>query len=467
MDSVKNIVFFISNTCGITSQRPIDNGGNIPNSMKIERVNTMPKEFFKQCKPGHARKSFQFFNAVQNFVVKVFPQWCDVRRSTIEVKNISGNGGSSTFKVTTTEDYMPEEFKHICLHVRSVDNAGPWAEDCMMEAQKLLFEAGVGVPRYISGENWYIEPWVEGVHKCNDAKKMAEMTAKVHKLPTEWYEVYRRKIVYEVPILTMASKGSHIWPLTNKLSWYKKYKKAHKFMQIAGFEPISEAGKQVVFTHGNIHENNLLSTPEGNTYLIDFETCSVQYAANEIASIFAHDQFGCYDIKGKYEFCQAYLTAMEMPSDEKSAGEFLFDVECARLRSSSLSQLLKDVEQKRRNPFHECEDYKKFEMFEQLARENESLKSMIVDSTIEKAFGMVSKDMQELKFAVKEFDDRVDRTMETWPKELVVRLILEENPIKCCEKDCKHNNEVRTNERMRKHFQTHDQGFFIIDSNNK
>jgi len=271
LEAAKKVFFFVGDTCGISSDRYVDNEA-VPDSVKIDRLNDIPREFFLQCQTGQEKYQSKFFNSIPNFVIKNFPQWLDVRRSTVTFQDMSGiikKGGSKTskvFKVTTSEEYMPQVYKNICLHIKNVDSDVVWEEHRQLAAQQMLFEAGIGLPRYISGENWYIEPWVEGVHKCNDAQKMAQVVAIMHKLPNTWFRQFKTKVIKKLPILAYASEGSHVWPLTNKINEYNKYKRVHKFLQIAGFEPLSEAGQKVVFSHANLSEKNVISTPEGGLY---------------------------------------------------------------------------------------------------------------------------------------------------------------------------------------------------------
>merc|ERR1711862_1054638 len=100
-------------------------------------------------------------------------------------------------------------------------------------------------------------------------------------------------------------------------------------------------------------------------------------------------------------------------------------------------------------------------MFEKLARDNETLKAMVVDIGIQKAYETVKADMPELDKAVEIFDQKVHLTMEGWPKELVVRLILEENKMHCCEKECKHDKEQKILKKMYNHFKKDDEEFFV------
>jgi len=426
IESAKRVFFFVGDTCGISSDRYVDNGHVIPDSVKLDRINDLPREFFVQCQEGQEKYQSKYFNSIPNFVIKNFAQWIDVRRSTITFQEVRCNGDSKIFKVSTSEEYMPQVYKNICLRIKNVENKEPWEENRQLLAQKLLFEAGIALPRYISGENWYIEPWVEGVQKCNDSKRMAEIVAQMHNLPTSWYRQFKTKVVEKLPILAYASEGSHVWPLTCKLSQYNKYKRLHKYLQVAGYEPLSAAGQQLVFSHSKVSEKNLISTPEGSLYLIGYENCCVQYAANELAYIFSQNEFGCYDYNGRYNFCRDYLVAMNMLSDDMSVRMLMFDVECAKLRCSWDSPLFKEIKDMPIKLFKDLESYTKLELFEKLARESDSIKAVIVDATFEKAYEMLSPEIGQIKDALIEFDDKVDEEMESWSKDLVVKLILEE-----------------------------------------
>ena len=46
---------------------------------------------------------------------------------------------------------------------------------------------------------------------------MAVLLAKIHKLPTDWFDEWRQKLCQTFPVLREASNGHHVWWLTKKL----------------------------------------------------------------------------------------------------------------------------------------------------------------------------------------------------------------------------------------------------------
>jgi len=61
------------------------------------------------------------------------------------------------------------------------------------------------------------------------------------------------------------------------------------------------------------------------------------------------------------------------------------------------------------------------------------MQEVIINTTFDKAYEMLSPNLLSLKDALTEFDDKVDEEMESWSKDLVVKLILEEK--KCDDED--------------------------------
>jgi len=115
---------------------------------------------------------------------------------------------------------------------------------------------------------------------------MAQLLAKVHKVPTDWFEPHREKVVKKHQILSSADKGSHIWLFTTRLGWYNGFKEHKLFIQNAGFPPLSESSRRIVTNHGDFHGGNKLTTKEGN-FAIDYEFTAPAWAVNDIAYIFS------------------------------------------------------------------------------------------------------------------------------------------------------------------------------------
>jgi len=213
----------------------------------------------------------------------------------------------------------------------------------MEAAQKILWEYGLGVPRLISGKDWYIEPFItqaeppllpDGqIHKRTkvegpvkggkiirhgwDPELFAKLLADMHKIPTDWFEPHRELLQEKYPHLKQAPLGSHIWLFTTRLGWYNNYKPSWEAWQNAGFEPLSEAGKRVVTVHGDFHNGNKLVKDDGTPVAIDYEFISPQWAINDLAYIISISQFGCGTPEGRWYFAKKYLEHAGFPTTDE------------------------------------------------------------------------------------------------------------------------------------------------------
>jgi len=248
-------------------------------------------------------------------VKTVLPDWADFEMEKIEVKDVSGYGGSRTYLVhypnnNDQESHLNENLKRVIIHIRNLKKEDPFTEERMADAQKALYNAGLAVPRIISAadNSWYIEPYYEQIEREDKEllnKEMAQLLAKIHKVSADWFESHREKVVKEHPILSEADKGSHIWLFTTRLEWYLEFGENKHYIQKAGFPPLSEYSKRIVLNHGDLHEGNKLSTKDGN-FAIDYEFTAPAWAINDIAYCFSINQFGCKTSEGRYEFVKNY-----------------------------------------------------------------------------------------------------------------------------------------------------------------
>jgi len=191
-------------------------------------------------------------------VTQVLDDWKDIPQDKINSASISGHGGSKTYLVTAFKDDESNK-KEVVVHDRRIVEEDPITELRMAASQKVLWEHGVAVPRIISGKNWYIEPYVKNcVNKDKeiDNSQMARLLADIHKVPTEWFEPYRKELVEIYPHLAECRKGSHVWCFTTRLEWYNSFKKSWKFFQDAGFKPLSLAARRYVTVHSDFHGGN-------------------------------------------------------------------------------------------------------------------------------------------------------------------------------------------------------------------
>ena len=56
-----------------------------------------------------------------------------------------------------------------------------------------------------------------------------------------------------------------------------------KFAKFVMAEPISEAGKKIVTSHGDFHIKNAATAADGRIWAIDLDMAAVQYAIGDIS----------------------------------------------------------------------------------------------------------------------------------------------------------------------------------------
>merc|ERR1711862_489625 len=96
-----------------------------------------------------------------DLIVNVFEPWRNVDKTKVEQKDCSGHGGSKTYVFTANDQSVQEKYKKLIFHQRNLDDKDPLTEERMCDAQKAFYDSGVAIPRYVSGKDWYIEPYIE------------------------------------------------------------------------------------------------------------------------------------------------------------------------------------------------------------------------------------------------------------------------------------------------------------------
>jgi len=275
---------------------------------------------------------------------------------------------------------VSKEYRKLIFHQRNLDSADPLTEERMVDSQKAMWESGVAAPRLVSGKNWYFEQFVDGIvgwHNVGQVDKLdyATLMAKLHKnTSTEWFEKHRQRAIEMFPILKDTPLGSHVWLFVTRMSWFKRFEANHEFFTKAGFEPLSEAGKQIAVVHGDIHPANAIIRKDTKSCFIDFEFTAPYYAIHDLAYTFADwNQCTGADSESKHKFCKKYLEELGLPSDDEQVELLVFDAECARLRHFHCSTLNQEMERNIRHKEYDFDLYREYEKFEATARADKEL----------------------------------------------------------------------------------------------
>jgi hypothetical protein len=172
---------------------------------------------------SHTNIEMEDTEAYKKLCSEILPGWKGIDTSKIEIKNISGHGGSKTYKISCKYAFPAA----VVLHGRRRNEEDKFTEARMEDAHRSLWEAGVAPPRLYTGDYWYVEPYVSDVKgtklykwllekfprfQARRNRKAIKMLADLHKnASTAWFEPHREKVMEEFPILKDAKLGSHIW----------------------------------------------------------------------------------------------------------------------------------------------------------------------------------------------------------------------------------------------------------------
>ena len=215
-------------------------------------------------KTGLVKKRDHAHEAIAELVVQALPSWADLDTDEIEVKDVSGHGGSKTFKVTAPDGTDPPA---VAMHSRSESvTTEEISEPRLAAAAAALLGADVAPRRLAQGGDWYIVAWAgkalgSPFGSCEaEADELGRVMANIHKVPTDWYEPFRAKIKELMPAFSRVSDGSHVWWYSARMQeWLEGVSgDTMAFYAATMPEPTSAFGKKIVTCHGDFHAGNLV-----------------------------------------------------------------------------------------------------------------------------------------------------------------------------------------------------------------
>ena len=197
---------------------------------------------------------------------------------------MSGNGGSKTFKVSAPGDFPP-----VALHCLGEEVApDPVSEQRLAAAQVLFAKHGLCPTRLAEGGDWFCESWggvtlgqafslnspevhaptasIVGLETAGATHaELGALLARVHQLPTDWFDPWRAQLKSKYPGLANAPDTSPIWWSTGKSKYMLAFQDDEllaKYVQLqACVHPdvmTTTPGKRLVTAHADFHPGNLL-----------------------------------------------------------------------------------------------------------------------------------------------------------------------------------------------------------------
>lgn len=230
----------------------------------------------------------------------------------------------------------------------------------IQDAVCLLTKVGLTPERISQGDDWYIEEFCgESTMKNPNAIQFGKLLAKIHKIPTDWFKIYREKSKKRYPFLEGISDGSSLW-----LHCCNDQEKGqYEYLQSLNLgaadirfyddlEPLSEVSKRVVTSHGDFHGGNALKFEDGTLIACDLENMHVGYAHHDIGYHFCISgwQSGVpvQNLEYRTAFAKAYLEESGLDSTDQDIDNLLYDAAFATINYSFFSLLHNDITRKKK-----------------------------------------------------------------------------------------------------------------------
>ena len=287
----------------------------------------------------------------------------------IEFKNMSGRGAATTYRVDAPGQ-VP-----VALHV--CDSADEAASTRRLGALVALFgEHGLTSRRLHHEGNWYVEEWGgttlvapfdDGYASVTgpaawDAAELGVLLAKVHQIPTDWFEPFRSEYCDRLPALREAGPTNLVWfwhgcfsfqptkadskrfgvPLDQLADCRANIDNLHQLLtctlglsdeRLAEWVQCGEgrmhwrssASAQVVTVHNDFWHHNILRHADQGLKVIDLEFACVLPAAADVCYALLHFEGVSADIQA---FVRAYLTELGEDASDVAIEDFIVDGVC-------------------------------------------------------------------------------------------------------------------------------------------
>eukprot|EP00928_Gymnodinium_smaydae_P084103 TRINITY_DN67358_c0_g1_i1.p1 TRINITY_DN67358_c0_g1~~TRINITY_DN67358_c0_g1_i1.p1 ORF type:complete len:391 (-),score=68.13 TRINITY_DN67358_c0_g1_i1:54-1226(-) len=306
--------------------------------------------------------------------------WKEVDISQIEVKEVSGLGGSKTFKVSLREtsdasgasvDTVPAA---VAFHARSELN-NSLLEERTIEAGRAFASAGIGPKLLAEAEDrkWCINEWAgeaivekfagpgchteaTGVaaaekltiwsHAAEFRERAGHLLGRVHRVPTNWAEFF----VASKPFLltdrypTLGFLGQNILH-TQSLDDMPPLMLERWGAAIGTLETSHALAQRTVTLHADFHGGNILimgaDSAEARLCAIDFEFANVGQAEFDLGYVFVVNKALLNNSANKRAFVKGYVEAVAAASsDPQDVENLLVDCELASVKAWPPSEFI-------------------------------------------------------------------------------------------------------------------------------
>ena len=322
------------------------------NQQKAAQKNAVRSAILVRGHTGKLGRSAHSVRSIATLVPSVLPGWSGLDVNKITVKDVSGQGGSKAFKVSSGCDVTPPI---VALHSRSTEvSTDPISERRAAAAAAAMQDAGVAPARLAAGGDWYIVAWGGTELGWNrrpagtSPEDVGRLLARVHTVPTDWWTPFEAELLQHIPQLARAAPGSYPWWFSARISgffgtnfdWRHVTAEAVEAWAQASPKPASAIGARLVTSHGDFHGKNILRSADASLRVIDFEFSGVFEAALDLGYAFVTQSALLRTAASKRAFVRAYIeeiTGQAASTDDVEA--LAVDAEAATLACPLFSPL--------------------------------------------------------------------------------------------------------------------------------
>ena len=282
-------------------------------------------------------------------------------KKTVDVKDVSGNSGAKTY-ICSIDD-SPKCIVKVSSS-KSIMNSHPITQKRVSLATEVLRSQNLAPPIILKGIDFHIErsagisvmqDFFHFNEKLAPPEKVAQVLAKLHSAPTNWYDQLKAEFLAgdkflsstlnsvsphtpfwclpwsgfdtKMPVLGVGNPdpkiAKKVFELGVKTGVYEKV------IQCEAFSPISEAAKRQVVVHNDFKPDNILYDPDTEELtVIDYDLVQVGAAVMDFGlpyMMWLGSRFT--DFSYRRDFIKSYLHFSCLPTDEKSVREMMFDCE--------------------------------------------------------------------------------------------------------------------------------------------
>ena len=282
-------------------------------------------------------------------------------KKTVDVKDVSGNSGAKTY-ICSIDD-VPKCIVKVSSS-KSIMSSHPITQKRVSIATEVLRSKNIAPPIISKGIDFHIErsagvSVMQDFFHFNDElappDKVAQVLAKLHSAPTNWYDQLRAEFLNgekflssalhpvplhapfwclpwsgidtKMPVLGVGNPdptiAKKVFDLGIQTGVYEKV------IRCEAFSPISEAAKRQVVVHNDFKPDNLLIDPDTNKLtVIDYDLVQVGAAVMDFGlpyMMWLGSRFT--DFTYRRDFIKSYLNYSGLPTDEKSVRDMMVDCE--------------------------------------------------------------------------------------------------------------------------------------------